>query len=452
MSNKLRETPRYLAVELLTRINQQGTYSNLGINQVIKKHQLDEKNAHFFTNLVYGTLQHRLTLEYWLQPFIKQPQKVAPWVHELLLLSLYQMQYLTAVPEWAIFNEAIDIAKVKGHAGTRRFVTAVLRSIQRQGVRAVKEIKDATKRLSIETSTPLWLVKELTAELGLKKTAAILATTNEPSKNSIRFNMSQPTEDKLTQTIKDLRAEGLEVKKSQVAFRAGTVTAGFAPTSPAYQRGELSVQDESAMLAVESMQIKPGDQVLDACAAPGGKTTQIAIELNESGRVTALDIHAHKVKLIEANAKRIGVADYVQTQQLDAREVAKKFAAASFDKILVDAPCSGLGLLRRKPEIKYDKRLADSQKLQQIQLAILNAVAPTLKEGGQLTYSTCTILQGENQDVVDHFLAQHSEFEQIKTKTHYGIKDEREELSLTIYPDDFKSDGFFIATLIKKSR
>ena len=213
----------------------------------------------------------------------------------------------------------------------------------------------------------------------------------------------------------------------------------------------MIIQDESAMLAVESMDIQEDDIVLDACAAPGGKTTQIAEKLmTGEGKVWALDIHKHKVKLIEENTNKLGLISKVSAKQLDARKAITEFDSEKFDKILVDAPCSGLGLMRRKPEVKYEKKLADSYSLHDIQVNILEKIAPLLKKGGYLTYSTCTILNIENQKVIDDFLKKHPEFVQEKTYTKNKLKDERDTLSLTIYPDDYMSDGFFIATLRKK--
>lgn len=203
------------------------------------------------------------------------------------------------------------------------------------------------------------------------------------------------------------------------------------------------------MLAVDSMAVQPGDRVLDACAAPGGKTVQIAERLDPTagGQVDALDIHQHKARLIQKNARRMQVDDRVVAHTLDARRVDEEFADESFDKILVDAPYSGIGLLRRKPEIRYTKELTDSQNLHQIQGSILNAVAPKVKKGGIITYSTCTILQQENEQTVQEFLAARSDFRLLTTKTSRNLKDDRASATLTILPSDYGSDGFFISSL-----
>lgn len=444
--NKFKNTPRYLALELLTKIQQQGTYSNLGLNQVLQQKKLTKRDANLLTNLVYGVLQHQLTLQYYLAPFIRKGKKIDPWVKQLLLLAIYQLEYLDKIPKRAVFNETIEIAKIKGHVGVRKFVTGILHEIDRQGLPKIEEIQDVKQRLSIASSTPIWLVEQLITEVGLTKTQSILATINQSPAQSVRVNEAKITKQVL---IEQLQEKGIIVHESLVSTQALRLENTFVPETSFYQDGFLTVQDESAMLAVEALAPTSDDLVLDACAAPGGKTVQLAEALT-TGKVYALDIHQHKVNLIKQNAKRSGVAANVTALALDARQVADKFSLESFTKILVDAPCSGIGLMRRKPEVKYAKSLQDSQNLQKIQGDILDAIAPTLKKDGMLVYSTCTILQGENQAVVDKFLKRHPEFEQVKTQTKNNLKAQRDELSLTIYPDDYLTDGFFIATLHKK--
>ncbi|KRN88583.1 16S rRNA (cytosine(967)-C(5))-methyltransferase RsmB [Ligilactobacillus ceti] len=446
MKNNIKQTPRYLAVELLTKIEKQGTYSNLGLNQTIQKHNLSKKDVNLLTTLVYGVIQHQLTLEFWLKPFIKNPKKLQPWVKQLLYTALYQMQYLDKIPKRAIFNETIEIAKVKGHAGIRKFVTGILHTIDREGLQDPNAIADPNERMSILTSTPLWLVQELTKEVGVAKMTTILESINQSPTQTVRYNRQLTSLDDLKPA---LEAEGFTIEESPVTPAALHLNGKFIPSSQAFAAGQIIIQDESAMLAVEAMDLQGDEAVLDACAAPGGKTTQIASYLT-TGQVTALDIHKHKVKLIAENAKRGQVADKVVAVNLDARESLTKFGAEKFDKILVDAPCSGIGLMRRKPEVKYEKTLADSQNLHRVQVGILNAVAPTLKKGGCLTYSTCTILAEENQAVIDEFLQQNPDFIQVKTPSLNNLKADRTELGLTIYPDDYLSDGFFIASLQKK--
>lgn len=445
MIDSIRKTPRYLALDLLVRIRKKNVYSNIALNDLIRQNHLSRLDASLLTNLVYGTLQHRITLEYWLKPFIKNRSKVESWVWELLLLSIYQMQYLEKIPTHAIFNESIEIAKEKGHVGTRKFVTGVLHAIQRQGLRSYKKLSPS-QRLSIENSIPQWIIDALIAEVGLEKTRKIAQSVNCAPHDSLRVNLAKTNSQQLQSKLKKI---GIEITPSQIAIDGMVASHGFLAGTAEFANGCYLIQDESAMLAVESMDVQPGQHVLDACAAPGGKTTQIAAALLGQGSVTALDIHEHKLKLIKRNAHRLGVEQMVKTHLLDARK-ASSLGKACFDQVLVDAPCSGIGLMRRKPEVRYEKTMEDSKCLSEIQLNILDAVASTLKRGGKLTYSTCTILPTENQRVVDQFVRLHPEFIQVKTQTTKNVKDQRDSLGLTIYPDDFESDGFFIATLMKK--
>ncbi|KRM13158.1 16S rRNA (cytosine(967)-C(5))-methyltransferase RsmB [Paucilactobacillus suebicus] len=443
-ASKTKQSVRFLALEALDKVLLSGAYSNLQLNQVIAQAHLSDADRRLLTNIVYGVIQHRITLEYWLAPFIKG-KKLESWVQVLLLMSLYQYKYLDKVPEWAITDESIKIAKIKGHPGIRKLVTAVLHNILRQGVRSFDQLQDQTTRLSTEYSVPSWLIDELASQYGDSKTHEILKKINQPAHQSIRVKQSADTE----QVIKSLEDDGFSVKRSTVTSYALIISGKSAAESPLFRDGTITIQDESAMLAVDSMKINPGDQVLDACAAPGGKTIQIAehLDINNGGKVTALDIHQHKIKLIKDNAKRMHTNSVIDAIQLDARKVSEKFADESFDRILVDAPCSGFGLIRRKPEIRYEKTLEDSFHLQTIQLNILDAVATKVKKGGIITYSTCTILQQENNQVVNKFLQSHPDFTLQKTETSNQLFNDREDKTLTILPSDFDSDGFFVATL-----
>ncbi|GEO66259.1 16S rRNA (cytosine(967)-C(5))-methyltransferase RsmB [Levilactobacillus spicheri] len=443
------ETARSLAVDALTRVAG-GAYSNLQLEKIIDRSSLNDADRRLLTNLVYGTIQHQLTLEYYLDAFVKPNQKLQPWVKMTLLVALYQMLYLDRVPNWAIFDEAIQLAKERGHEGIRRFVTGVLHAVDREGVPDVSQIADPTERLSVTYSMPQWLVTTLQQQLGEAKTESILKTINQPAAQSVRVNTAVTTVDA---AIQALEAVGYTVDVSTVSGDGLRVDGHPANHSELFENGQLTIQDESAMLPVEALQVQPGDQVLDACAAPGGKTTQIAAALDPQagGQVTALDLHAKKVKLIAQNAARLRVADRVNAMALDARKVDDEFADDTFDKILVDAPCSGIGLVRRKPEIRYDKTPEDSQHLQKIQLAILDAVSKKLKPQGLLVYSTCTILDTENADVVASFLKTHPNFEAVRVTTTRNVKADRTTDTLSIYPDDFDTDGFFVSALRRKA-
>ncbi|CAK1224787.1 Transcription antitermination protein NusB (NusB) [Fructobacillus fructosus] len=439
------DNPRLLAAVTLAKVKN-GAYSNLQLNQIIKQNPLKDQDKGLLTSLVYGTIQYRLLLEYWLAPFVKG-KKMEPWLKELLLTALYQWQKLDRIPKHALFNETIEVAKTLGNVGAAKFVTAILHNMDRHGLPDPEKIQDDLKRLSITYSVPVWLVEELQDQVGTEKTASILQSLNHAPEQSVRVNTVRATKALVRKQLED---EGYTVRDGQLATDALIVSGGHVASSKAYQEGLLTVQDESAMLPVEAMHIDQGVRsVLDAAAAPGGKTTQIAQDLPEGAFVTALDIHRHKVQLIAQNAARLGLADRVRAMEMDAREIPEKLAE-EFDRILVDAPCSGLGLLRRKPEIRYDKTMDDVRHLSKLQLAILEAAATKLKKDGYLVYSTCTILNQENDEVVAAFLAKHPDFIQVKTETSRSIKSSRETLALKLYPDDFQTDGFYIATFQRK--
>lgn len=439
---------RELAFYALDKVRGSQAYSNLQVDSLLKKHPLNAADRRLMTTIVYGTLQHQLTLQYWLGQ-VTGNRQLDPWVETLLLTAMYQFHYLERVPDWAVTDETIKIAKRRGNPGVRKFVTGVLHAALRAGWPDFTAIQPTAKRLSIQASVPEWLVTELMKEYGHDQTSAILTAINQPAHVSIRVNTSTTTVDHVQA---QLNQQGITTHPSPISPECLVVDSGDVIDSPLFRDGQITIQDESAALAVDSMDVQAGDNVLDACAAPGGKTVQIAARLSASagGEVTALDIHQHKIRLIEQNAQRMGVSDRVHAQALDARQVDQQFADQSFDKILVDAPCSGIGLLRRKPEIRYTKSLVDSQRLHKIQLAILDAVAPKVKKGGIITYSTCTILREENDHTVDQFLQGHPDFELVKTSTTRAVKDDRHSATLTILPSDYGSDGFFISSLQRK--
>lgn len=446
MTPNIKKTTRYIAMELLTKVETQQAYSNLLINQSIKAGKLSSQDGALLTEILYGTISRKLTLDYYLAPFTAKAKKVDPWVQQLLRLSVYQLEYLDRVPAHAVVDEAVKIAKARGNVGIGKFVNGVLRTLQRQGVPKISEIKDDRQRLSVELSMPEWLIDQLSETIGLEETRELGLSLFTPSRVSGRINTAIMSRE---EGIEALAAEGIEVRESELAPGGLVGEKGFLAGSDLYKAGVMTIQDESSMLVAPSLQIEPHYQVLDACAAPGGKTTHIAQYLDPSvgGLVTALDIHAHKVKLVEENAARLHVADRVETKVLDARKVDELFPDRHFDRILADVPCSGLGLLRRKPDIKYSKKPADFKKLPVIQLEILESLAPKVKEYGIITYSTCTISPQENQEVIQRFLAQHPDFELIDVAESEKLQESSTNKWVTIYPHQYQTDGFFICCL-----
>lgn len=446
---KVKHSARFAAMNALVKVANRQAYSNLLINQILNESQLSEKDGRLMTEIVYGTISRRLTLEYGLAPFIAKAKKVEPWVYQLLLLSLYQLEYLDRVPEHAIVDEAVEIAKARGNIGASRFVNGVLRTIQREGVPQIEAIKDPVERLSVEISMPRWLVEQFIEEIGMEETRALGQSLFTPSKVSARVNTELTTREA---ALTELLEEGLEIEESQLSPVGVVGKKGFLAGSWLFKEGKLTIQDETSMLVAPSLQIEPHHQVLDACAAPGGKTTHIANDLDalQGGKVTALDIHEHKVKLIMDNGERLQVSEKIEPMVLDARRVSEHFSDQTFDRILADVPCSGLGLLRRKPDIKYSKKAEDFASLPKIQLEILSNLAPKLKSSGIMVYSTCTVSKKENQQVIEAFLASHPDFEAIDVKGATDLQGEGVIPNVTIYPHQYQTDGFFICCLRRK--
>jgi 16S rRNA (cytosine967-C5)-methyltransferase len=442
--SKGKKTVREAALDVLESVEKNQSYSNLLLNHAIEKYGIKGPDTGLLTELTYGTIQRRMTLDYYLAPFINK--KVESWVRQLLRLSLYQMVYLDKIPDRAILFEAVEIAKRRGHKGIASMVNGILRSIQRKGVPSTESIPDPVERLAIETSHPEWLVKRWTEQFGIEKTREMCETNITAPLQTARVNTLKATQDEL---LHSLTQEGLSVKKSSIVPDAVVSLKGNLAKTEAFRKGLLTIQDESSMLVGYSLDVQEGFTVLDSCAAPGGKTTHIAELMGGRGTVLALDLHKHKIKLIDDNAARLGLEN-IESKAHDSRTAGELFEEESFDRILVDAPCSGLGVLRRKPDIKYSKRERDLESLQEIQLQILNAVAPLLKKDGLLVYSTCTVDMNENQGTVKEFMNQNEGFKPMElTHLPETVLPFAEGNMLQIFPQDFGGDGFFISCFKK---
>ncbi|EHI77340.1 ribosomal RNA small subunit methyltransferase B [Streptococcus sp. oral taxon 058 str. F0407] len=432
------ETARNLALAVLEDVFVNQAYSNIALNKHLKGSQLSAADKGLVTEIVYGTVARKLALEWYLSHFIQDRDKLDNWLYVLLLMSAYQLRYLDKIPNHAVVNEAVEIAKAR-KKGSEKLVNAVLRRILREGWPDIATIKRKNKSDSIAYSLPVWLVSKLKEEYGEERAQAIFESLLVRNKASIRVtDLSRKEEIKAV----------LEASDSPLAASGLVKEQGHFAGHDLFSEGAITIQDESSQLVAPTLDLQGHEQVLDACAAPGGKTAHMASFLT-SGKVTALDLYNHKLDLIQENAQRLGVADRVQTQKLDARKVHEFFGRDYFDKILVDAPCSGIGLLRRKPDIKYNKETADFASLQQIQLEILGSVCQTLRKGGIITYSTCTIVSEENFHVVEAFLESHPEFEQVKLE--HECKDILKDGCILITPELYGSDGFFISQFRKIS-
>lgn len=439
---------RLAAMEIVEEIDKGGAYSTILFNRRVKELGLDDLDRGLMTELVYGTLQRKLTLDYYMQPYVKG--KLQSWVRNLLRTAFYQLIYLDRIPDHAVLFETVEIAKKRGHKGLGNLVNGILRAFLRNPRPKLEEIEPVNQGLSIQYSMPVWLVDRFLEDYGLDKTEAILSSLLNPPFMAARI---QDLSESREQVIADLEAEGFKAWPSEVYDRGIRIASRSVVTSKLFEQGRITIQDESSMLVAALGAIEPQDLVLDACAAPGGKTTHMASFISEekNGKIIALDIHKHKVKLIEENAERLHVNQNIQAQVLDARKAYEIFEPQSFDKIFVDAPCSGLGLMRRKPDIKYSKKAEDITKLHDIQVEILNSLADLVKKGGRLIYSTCTLTSEENSRTVSRFLQAHPDFtiEPIIEWPHLE-KCIQADGSIQLLPQDFGTDGFYICRLKRR--
>ena len=439
---------RETAMDLLTAIEKNQAYSNLLLNTTIEKNELTSKDIGLLTELTYGTLQRRMALDYYLKPFVQNNKKLADWIHHLLRLTVYQMVYLDKIPDRAAIYEAVEIAKKRGHKGIASLVNGVLRSIQREGLPSFDEISDPVERLSLETSHPKWLVTRWVNQFGYEKTKEMCKVNLTAPLQTARVNLTKISRD---ECVSLLEQDGFEVEKSPIIPEAIRCLKGNLASSIPFKYGMLTIQDESSMLTSYALDIMENEYVLDACAAPGGKSTHIAEKMHNTGEVWSIDLHEHKVKLINENARRLGLGN-IKTITMDSRQVGEKFKEGTFDRILLDAPCSGLGVMRRKPDMKYTKVEQDIERLSTIQQNLLKSVTPLLKKGGLLVYSTCTVDKEENEKTIQTFLESHPEFEgdlSLQERMPEAIQSLITGYDLQIFPQDFGSDGFYIAALRK---
>lgn len=451
----LKTTSRSLALQVLTAVEQEGAYSNLLLGGALQKSGLSGPDAGLATELVYGTIQRLNTIDFLLEPFVsKGMAKLAPWVRNLLRLSFYQLYYLDRIPPHAVVNEAVNLAKKRGHQGISGMVNGVLRNVlRRKEELKLPEGLSSVQRIALEHSHPEWLVARWLEQYGEPTTEAICRANNEPPSISIRVNRAKTSRDDMLRLLKE---QGLSAVPSKLA-QDGIIVEGGGnmALTPWYREGLISVQDESSMLVAEALNPEAGMSVLDCCAAPGGKTCHIAEMMQGSGRVMANDIHPHKAKLVEDQANRLGLTN-IDISTADASKLGERLEQNSFDRILLDAPCSGLGVIRRKPDLKWAKTAGDIAEIAGIQRTLLDTAGDLLKPGGLLVYSTCTIEPRENVEMVSGFLSRHPEFE-VATDKPPGWETEplvaasaRGSIGLQLLPQDAHSDGFYIARLRKK--
>lgn len=398
---------RDIVLSILMDIETKDTFSNMAISKALSKNQFEDKTGRaFITRLSEGVMEHLITLDYIINQFSKtKVNKCKPLIRCLLRMGVYQILYMDGVPDSAACNESVKLAKKHGFGSLSGFVNGVLRNVARNkdNIKMPSEKTDETEYLSVKYSTPKWLCEKLKKDYP-DSYRKILEGCFLDRATTIRANTTRISRDELKEM---LDKSGITAEYGQYDEKALLISDyDFIKKVPGYRQGYFTVQDESSMCAIRAAEIKPGDTVIDVCAAPGGKTTCAAEYLDGEGKVYSMDISEDKLELIEENVRRLGFSN-IEISQHDATEPLDNIEA---DVVIADVPCSGLGIIGRKNDIKYRLSEAQLNELISLQRRILEVVAGYVKKGGKLLYSTCTINPDENHGNVECFLENNSDF------------------------------------------
>ncbi|MBR2108454.1 MAG: 16S rRNA (cytosine(967)-C(5))-methyltransferase RsmB [Ruminococcus sp.] len=432
---------RNLALKILVSIESEGAYSTLALNNSIKENKLNKTDSSFLSALVYGVLERQITLDYIIKQYSKIPlRKIELKTKIILRLGILQLVFMDKVPDSAAVNESVKLAKKNKLMKSSGFINGVLRSVTRADEKySLPDInKDREYYYSVKYSCPRDLVSLWLSAYGENATVGILENLSGRPQLSARVNTLKTTCEKL---IKELESDGVTAEKSGLCENALVLkNTGSVEVLNAFKYGEFYIQDIASQLCVKALNPQPNDIMIDVCSAPGGKSFTSAQYMENRGKIYSFDIYEHKLSLINSTAKRLGI-DIINTDIRDAEKDTRELPTA--DKVLCDVPCSGLGVLSRKPEIRYKKNLL-SDELCELQYRILLNSAKFTAYGGTLVYSTCTLNPAENIANVNRFLKENSDF--TPDKLNLGIKsviDEPDNV-LTLFPNG-KTDGFFIA-------
>ena len=426
---------RNIALKSLYEINIKQAYSNIVLDKFINENRekLSNLDINFISELVYGVVTWKLTLEYIIQKYSKTKiKKMSDWVKNILYLGSYQIIFLDKVPKSAAVNESVNLCK-KYNFKSVGLVNAILRKIQKRDYKELSNITNSITRISLKYSIPEWIVKKFCDEYGEEETANICQNLNLRPNISVRIN----------------RLKGkVELGEKGILedFRTITGTKNITKTKE-YIEGNITIQDEAAGLSSFVLAPKEGEIVLDVCSAPGGKTTYLAELMHNKGKIVAWDIYEERLKQVEQNAKRLGI-DIIQTEVHDATKLKEEYVE-KFDKILLDVPCLGLGVIRRKPDIKWNRQEEDIKEISDIQFNILKTCSKYLKRNGTLVYSTCSMLKEENDAIIEKFIKEEN-FETVNIEEQ--IPNEFSKITtnnMVQFLPSQNHDGFFI-TMLKK--
>ena len=438
---------------MLVKIQRRGAYSNLALDAALRQGNWDARTSAMTCALVYGCLEHLLTLDYNLARYLRQPlKKLSPEVLTALRIGACQLLFFDKVLPGAAVNSSVSLVKQGKFAFAAGMVNAVLRKIAANGLQLPPE--DAPEHLSVRYSIPQWLVSLWAQSYGAENCRALLAAMQEPAPTVIRVNTTKTMREALRQTLAD---EGVEATDDPLAPQ-GLRLARFGAVEKlqSFRDGLFHVQDTASQLCCALLDAQPGERILDVCAAPGGKSFSLAMDCQnpaspaENGQVFSFDLYESRLSLIAQGVKRLGLTN-VFCRAWDAERENPDFLQEKADKVLCDVPCSGLGILRRKPEIRY-KNASDIDKLPDLQYRILCSGSSSLRSGGLLVYSTCALNPAENEQVCERFLAQHPDFAAVPITEHLpalAAFAQDDSPYLTLLPHIHGCDGFFLAAFRK---
>ncbi|MFB5191560.1 16S rRNA (cytosine(967)-C(5))-methyltransferase RsmB [Alicyclobacillus fastidiosus] len=452
----MKNTARSIAFETLGRVYKDGAYTNIALQHALTDRGLSPRDKGLCTEIVYGTVRRQITIDALLQLYVKRKLKdLDQDVLTILRMSVYQLAFLERVPAYAAIDEAVELTKRHARAASG-FVNGVLRSYVRESASTEEKIEAflAKKRasevlsLGVRHGFPNWMVQRLISAYGRERAEMILSACNEPAPLTVRTNLLKTSRESLKAALAD--AVQLEVRDGELSSQALVIPGAVnVEALEAYRAGQFTIQDEGAMLIAPLLTPLPGSTVLDMCAAPGGKTTHIAELMRDEGTIDAYDVYLQKVKMIQEQATRLGLKS-VTARLGDGRDFANKEAA--YDAVLVDAPCSGLGVMRRRPDIRHRRKQSDIAQLTSLQRDLLQAALRAVRPGGIVVYATCTLLPEENEQVV--------EWVQKNTSDAFVVEDIHELVpevfrqdvcqGLTITPERALTDGFYMTRLRKR--
>ena len=437
---------REQALQILHRTETSLSFPKLLIEYSVERAVSTERDKALTYQLVIGTLRHRGTLDWALRKLCKTPlEDLTPWIRNILRMGLYQILFLDRIPKSAAVDESVKLAKRYGHAGTAGLVNAVLRNAKRdQLLHSIQSLgEDAIPDIAAKYSHPEWLAELLLNDWGKEKAIETMKHNNAIPPLTARVNTLRATRDALLQ---EFETEGIQARPLPHTDETIELISVSAPWKlDAHKRGLFYLQDPSSMLAAHCLAAQPGEKVLDVCAGPGGKATHSAALMNNAGEIYALDVYDHRIKLIEENARRLG-ATIIETHKQDATADLKS-RYGEMDRVVADVPCSGLGVIRRRVDLKWRLRPEQIDELVRLQSAILDSAAECVRRGGILLYCTCTVTRRENSEMVKDFLHHHPEFTIDASPPKQLEKYLSEEGSVQIMPGDDDMDGFFIARL-----